>query len=83
MSGATKKRGGGAVPTRTATVSVRMQPETVAAANRVAMLTMRSVSGLAEYALLLYIQKNYPLAMDPNARLVMRLEEAPAEGGAS
>lgn len=64
---------------RSQTVTMRMTPEMQVAAEKVAGLTCRTTSSLLEYALKLYIEKNYPQALNPNARLVLRLEEAPTE----
>lgn len=66
-------------PNRSVTVTMRMTPETLEATEKVAALTCRTVSSLLEYALKLYIQKNYPQAFSPNARLMLRLDDAPAE----
>jgi hypothetical protein len=63
--------------TRSKTATMRIKPETLDAAAKVAALTGRTVSGLLEYALELYIRKNYPLAFDPRAGLELRLDEAP------
>ena len=65
--------------TRTEIMVVRITQENLAAANKTAALTGRTLSSLAEYALMLYLRKNYPLAYSPNAKLVLRLEEAPSE----
>lgn len=40
-------------------------------------LTGRTVSSLAEYALVLFVRQNYPLAYNPDAKLVLKLDEAP------
>lgn len=64
---------------RTQTVTMRMTPQMHAAAEKVAALTCRTTSSLLEYALKLYIEKNYPQAFNPNARLVLALGEAPTE----
>jgi hypothetical protein len=64
--------------TRSRTATIRIAPDNLAAAAKVAALTGRTVSGLAEYALVLFMRKNYPQAFDPNAVLVLRLDEAPA-----
>ena len=61
--------------------SVRIEPELVRAAERVAALTHRTTSGLLSYALELYLRKNYPAALDPGARLVLVLDEAPDATG--
>lgn len=62
---------------RTAIVTMRLTPETQRAATLVAALQTRTLSSLLEHALRLYIEKNYPEAMDPNARITLRLDEAP------
>jgi hypothetical protein len=64
--------------TRSRTATIRFSPENLAAAEKVAALTGRTVSSLAEYALVLFMQKNYPLAFSPNATLALKLDEAPA-----
>lgn len=58
-------------------ISIRMTPENLKAARIVAALTYRTVSSLAEYALSLYITNNYPEAYKPEARLALKLDEAP------
>jgi hypothetical protein len=63
--------------TRTETATIRLNPENLAAAQKVAALTSRTVSSLAEYALVLFMRQNYPLSFDPNAVIVLRLDEAP------
>jgi len=63
--------------TRSRTATIRFSPENLAAAERVAALTGRTVSSLAEYALVLFMRQNYPLAYNPNAVLVLKLDEAP------
>lgn len=65
--------------TRSRTMTIRVSPETLAAAEKVAALTGRTVSGLTEYALTLFMRQNYPLAYDPNAVLALKLDEAPRE----
>jgi len=65
---------------RTETITLRAKPETLAAARLVAGLTGRTVSSLAEYALELYIRKNYPLAYTPGAAIGICLTEAPEAG---
>lgn len=64
---------------RTEIITLRIKPETVAAAKLVAALTGRTLSSLAEHALELYIRHNYPLAFDPKAALQLSLAEAPTE----
>lgn len=68
--------------TRTRTVTVRLAPETLAAAQKVAGLTGRTVSSLSEYALTVYMRKNFPLAYDPSAVLQLSLHDAPLEDNA-
>lgn len=63
--------------TRSITATIRFAPENLAAAEKVAALTGRTVSSLAEYALVLFMRQNYPLAYNPDAMLVLRLDEAP------
>ena len=65
--------------TRTRIVTTRFSPETLAAAQKVAALTGRTVSSLSEYALNLYMRKNFPLAYDPSAVLQLSLRDAPVE----
>ena len=65
--------------TRSRTVSVRFSTETLSAAQKVAALTGRTVSSLSEYALNLYMRKNFPLAYDPSAVLQLSLRDAPVE----
>ncbi len=64
---------------RSRTATIRVSPENWAAAEKVAALTGRTFSSLAEYALVLYMSKNYPLAFNPGATLVLKLDEAPRE----
>ena len=59
------------------TATIRFSPENLAAAEKVAALTGRTVSSLAEYALVLFMRQNYPLAYNPDAFLVLKLDEAP------
>ena len=66
-------------PRRTETVTVRLDPETLRAAELVAQVTCRTLSSLMEYTLRLYVAKNYPEAMKPGARVVARIDEAPDE----
>jgi hypothetical protein len=63
--------------TRSRTATIRFSPENLAAAEKVAALTGRTVSSLAEYALVLFMRQNYPLAYNPDAVLVLKLDEAP------
>ena len=63
--------------TRSRTATIRFSPENLAAAEKVAALTGRTVSSLAEYALVLFMRQNYPLAYTPGAVLALKLEEAP------
>ena len=65
------------ITTRSRTATIRFSPENLAAAEKVAALTGRTVSSLAEYALVLFIRQNYPLAYSPDAVLVLKLDEAP------
>ena len=67
---------------RSEVFAMRIKPENIAAARVVAALTGRTTSSLAEYALELYIKKNYPLAYAPGAKLQLCLTEAPSETGA-
>ena len=62
---------------RSCTATIRFSPENLAAAEKVAALTGRTVSSLAEYALVLFMRQNYPLAYNPDAVLVLKLDEAP------
>ena len=62
---------------RSSTATMRISPENLAAAAKVAALTGRTVSSLTEYALALFIRANYPLAYNPDAVLVLKLDEAP------
>jgi len=62
---------------RSRTATIRVSPENLAAAEKVAALTGRTVSSLAEYALVLFMRQNYPLAYNPDAVLVLKLDEAP------
>lgn len=78
--GRVARRGGDTVRARrTETVTVRLDPETLRACEIVAQATCRTVSSLMEYAMKLYVAKNYPEAMRPGARVVVRIEEAPDE----
>lgn len=63
--------------TRSRTATIRFSPENLAAAEKVAALTGRTVSSLAEYALVLFMRQNYPMAYNPDAVLVLKLDEAP------
>lgn len=63
--------------TRSRTATIRISPENLAAAEKVAALTGRTVSSLAEYALVLFMRQNYPMAYNPDAVLVLKLDEAP------
>ena len=63
--------------TRSRTVTTRFSPENLAAAEKVAALTGRTVSSLTEYALTLFMRQNYPMAYNPDAVLVLKLDEAP------
>jgi hypothetical protein len=63
--------------TRSRTATIRFSPENLAAAAKVAALTGRTVSSLAEYALVLFMRQNYPMAYNPDAVLVLKLDEAP------
>lgn len=65
---------------RTKIITARFEPATLAAAERVAHLTYRSTGALIEYATRLYIEKNYPLALNADAKLTLSLAEAPIEG---
>ena len=56
--------------------SVRLPPKTYEAMKLVAALTHRSVSGLVEHSITLYILKNYPDAFNENAKLKLDLGEA-------
>ena len=63
--------------TRSRIATIRFSPENLAAAEKVAALTGRTVSSLSEYALVLFMRQNYPLAYNPDAVLVLKLDEAP------
>ena len=63
--------------TRSCTATIRFSPENLAAAEKVAALTGRTVSSLAEYALVLFMRQNYPLSYNSDAVLVLKLDEAP------
>ena len=65
------------VSTRSRTATIRFSPENLAAAEKVAALTGRTVSSLSEYALVLFMRQNYPLAYNPAAVLMLKLDEAP------
>ena len=67
--------------TRSRTATIRFSPENLAAAEKVAALTGRTVSSLAEYALVLFMRQNYPLAYNPDAVLALKLDEAPTLTG--
>ena len=62
---------------RSKILTMRIRPENLEAAEKVAALTGRSVSSLIEYAAELFIRANYPLAYNPDAKLVLKLDEAP------
>jgi hypothetical protein len=62
---------------RSKIVTIRFSPENLAAAEIVASLTKRSVSMLTEYALELFLKKNYPAAYSPGVKLTLSLAEAP------
>ena len=63
--------------TRSRTATIRFRPENLAAAEKVAALTGRTVSSLSEYALVLFMRQNYPLAFNPATALALKLDEAP------
>ena len=65
---------------RSRTVAIRVSPDNYAPAEKVAALTGRTVSSLAEYAMVLFMRQNYPMAYDPKAFLVLKLDEAPVPG---
>ena len=67
---------------RSKIVTIRFSPENLAAAEIVASLTKRSVSMLTEYALELFIKKNYPEAYRPGVKLTLSLTDAPADNPA-
>lgn len=69
---------GGAKTGRTKTVTVRMTPENVVAANRVAAVTGRTLSTLMEYATRRFIEKNFPEAYEPGAKVSIKVDDAPA-----
>jgi hypothetical protein len=50
-------------------MTTRLTPETFAAAELVAAASCRTVSGLIEYALRVYIESNFPEATKPGAKL--------------
>ncbi|MBH2008326.1 MAG: hypothetical protein I8H71_01365 [Xanthomonadaceae bacterium] len=64
---------------RTAIVTMRLTPELQRAGALVAAIQTRTMSSLLQHALRLYIEKNYPAAMNPGARVTLRLDEAPAD----
>lgn len=68
---------GGAKTGRTRTVTVRITPALYEAAQVTASATYRTVSSLIEYALQRYIDKNFPEAFQPGARVVIRIDDAP------
>ena len=55
--------------TRTTTVTVRLTPEQLRAAQLVAGATCRTVSSLMQFTLIEFIRTNYPQAMIPGATL--------------
>jgi hypothetical protein len=63
--------------TRSRIATIRVSPENLAAAEKVAALTGRTISSLTEYALVLFMRQNYPLAYNLDAVLVLKLDEAP------
>jgi len=67
---------------RTEILTIRISPENLRAAKIVAQVTCRTLSSLAEYALVLYIKKNYPESLQPGAKCGVILDEAPREGEA-
>lgn len=73
------KTKGGAKTGRTRTVTVRITPALYEAAQVTASATYRTVSSLVEYALQRYIEKNFPEAFEPGARVVIRIDDAPEE----
>ncbi len=64
---------------RSKIISIRLSPENFAATEIVAALTKRSVSMLTEYALELFLKKNYSNAYKPGVKLTLSLAEAPEE----
>ncbi len=77
---ATKKAKGGAKTARTSIVTVRLKPEDESAARVVAQVTRRTLSTLMEYALVRYIEKNFPEAYHAGARVTIKFDDAPVEG---
>lgn len=79
-----KKRGGPrkANP-RARSVGIRLTPDLYSAVQLVAQVSCRTVSSQIEYATHLYIQKNFPQALIPGAKLVFVTDEAPVEGTGS
>lgn len=63
--------------TRTEVLTTRLQPETLKAAKLVAQATCRTLSGLTEYALQRYIERNFPEAYEPGAKVVIKSDDAP------
>jgi hypothetical protein len=63
--------------TRSRIATIRFSPENLEAAEKVASLTGRTVSSLTEYALVLFIRQNYPMAYTPGVELALKLDEAP------
>lgn len=74
-----KPKSGGAKTNRSNTVTVRMTPENLIAANMVATVTCRTLSTLMEYALMRYVQHNYPEAYIPGARVKIKSDDAPTD----
>lgn len=66
--------------TRSKTVTIRMAPETFAAAEIAAHVTGRTVSSLTEYALRVFIQRECPEAFTPGARVTFVIQEPSKEG---
>ena len=64
---------------RSQLVTIRLTNENIQAAKKVSALTGRTVSSLAEYALALFMLHNYPMAYNPDAVLVLKLNEAPGD----
>ena len=64
---------------RSELLTMRLRPDNLAAATMVAAVTGRSTGALIEYALELYLRKNYPLAYHPGAKITLSLAEAPQD----
>lgn len=70
---------GGAKTGRSSIVTVRLNPVDERAARVVAQVTRRTLSTLMEYALVRYMEKNFPEAYQDGAKVTIKFDDAPSE----